>query len=78
MSSNSGFLDEQGMIDLARKGIEDLRKDSISVTELKRLENILREGAVGEALILSSPRILLRYTEPVRRTGRCYSVAFPS
>lgn len=54
MSSNSGFLDEQGMIELARKAIEDLRKDGISVTELKRLENILREGGVGEALILSS------------------------
>jgi hypothetical protein len=54
MSSNSGFLDGQGMIDLARKAIEDLRKDGISVTELKRLENILREGGVGEALILSS------------------------
>jgi hypothetical protein len=54
MSSNSGFLDEQGMIDLARKAIEDLRKDGISPTELKRLENILKEGRVGEAFMLSS------------------------
>jgi hypothetical protein len=54
MSPNSGFLDEQGMIDLARKAIEDLRKDGFSVTELKRLEGVLREGGVGEALILSS------------------------
>ncbi len=54
MSSKDGFLDEQGMVDLARKAIEDLRKDGISPTELKRLENILREGGVGEALMLSS------------------------
>jgi hypothetical protein len=54
MSSNSGFLDEQGMIDLARKAIEDLRKDGISPTELRRLENILKEGRVGEAFMLSS------------------------
>ena len=54
MSSNSGFLDEQGMIDLARKTIDQLRNDGISPTEVKRLENVLREGGVGEALILSS------------------------
>ena len=54
MSSNSGFLDEQGMIDLARKTIEQLKNDGISPTEVKRLENVLREGGVGEALILSS------------------------
>jgi len=54
MSSESGFLDEQGMVDLVRKAIENLRKDGISPTELKRLENILKEGGVGEALILSS------------------------
>jgi hypothetical protein len=54
MSCESGFLDEQGMVDLARKAIEDLRKDGISPTELKRLEHILREGSVGEALMLSS------------------------
>ena len=54
MSCESGFLDEQGMVDLARKAIEDLRKDGIFPTELKRLENILKEGSVGEALILSS------------------------
>src|SRR6266508_5281608 len=42
------------MVNLARKAIEDLRKDSISPTELKRLENILKEGNVGEALMLSS------------------------
>ena len=53
MSSESGFLDEQGMVELARKAIEDLRKDGISPTELKRLENVLREGNVGEALIVS-------------------------
>lgn len=53
MSSNLGFLDEQGMIELARKAIEELRTDGISPTELRRLENILKEGSVGEALILS-------------------------
>ena len=53
MSSKSGFLDEQGMVDLARKTIEDLRKEGVSPTELKRLENILKEGSVGESLILS-------------------------
>jgi len=54
MSFESGFLDEQGMVDLARKAIEDLRTDRISPTELKRLENVLREGGIGEALMLSS------------------------
>jgi hypothetical protein len=44
MSSKNGFLDEQGMVDLARKTIEDLRKEGVSPTELKRLENILKEG----------------------------------
>ncbi len=53
MSSNSGFLDEQGMIELARKTIEDLRTDGISPTELNRLESVLRDGGVGEALMLS-------------------------
>jgi hypothetical protein len=43
MSPNSGFLDEQGMIDLARKAIEDLRRDGVVPTELKRLENVLKE-----------------------------------
>jgi hypothetical protein len=54
MSSRNGFLDEQGMVDLARKTIEDLRHEGISPTELRRLENILKEGGVGEALIVSS------------------------
>lgn len=54
MSSESGFLDEQGMVELARKAIEDLRKDGISPAELKRLENILKEGSVGEALMFST------------------------
>ena len=53
MSSKNGFLDEQGMVDMARKTIEDLRKEGVSPTELKRLENILKEGGVGESLILS-------------------------
>ena len=53
MSSNNGFMDEQGMVDLARKTIENLRKEGVSPTELKRLENILKEGSVGESLILS-------------------------
>ena len=53
MSSRNGFLDEQGMVDLARKTIEDLRKEGASPTELKRLENILKDGSVGESLILS-------------------------
>jgi hypothetical protein len=54
MSSNSGYFDEQGMIELARKTIEQLKNDGISPTEVKRLENVLRDGGVGEALILSS------------------------
>lgn len=41
------------MVDLAGKTIEDLRKEGVSPTELKRLENILIEGGVGESLILS-------------------------
>lgn len=53
MSSKNDFLDEQGMVDLARKTIEDLQKEGVSPTELKRLENILKEGSVGESLILS-------------------------
>jgi hypothetical protein len=53
MSANNSFLDEQGMVDLARKTIEDLRREGASPTELKRLENILKEGSVGESLILS-------------------------
>ena len=53
MSSNNGFMDEQGMVELARKAIEDLRKEGVSPTELNRLENILKEGSVGESLILS-------------------------
>jgi hypothetical protein len=54
MSSQNGFLDEQGMVDLARKTIDDLRHEGISPTELRRLENILKDGGVGEVLILSS------------------------
>src|SRR5215467_11162784 len=53
MSSKNGFLDEQGMVDLARKTIEGLRKEGVSPAELRRLENILKEGGVGESLILS-------------------------
>jgi len=53
MSSRNGFLDEQGMVELARKTIEDLRKEGVSPSELKRLENILKEGGAGESLILS-------------------------
>ena len=53
MSSNNGFMDEQGMVDLARKTIEDLRKEGVSPSELKRLESVLKEGGVGESLILS-------------------------
>jgi hypothetical protein len=53
MSSKNGFLDEQGMVDLARKTIEDVRREGISPTELKRLENILKEGGVGESVIIS-------------------------
>ncbi|MEX0805353.1 MAG: hypothetical protein WD688_18845 [Candidatus Binatia bacterium] len=54
MAAESVLLDEQGMIDLARKTIEELRNDGISPNELRRLENVLKEGGVGEALILSS------------------------
>ena len=53
MSAKNGFLEEQEMVELARKAIEDLRKEGVSPTELKRLENILKEGSVGESLILS-------------------------
>ena len=53
MSLKNAFLDEQGMVDFARKTIEDLRKEGVSPTELKRLENILKDGGVGESLILS-------------------------
>jgi hypothetical protein len=86
MSCESGFLDEQGMVDLARKTIEDLRKDGVPPTELKRLENILKEGSVGESLILSgllrtirnelspdaSHKKLLQIYEGVQET--CYSL----
>ena len=54
MSSKSKFLDEQGLIDLARQAIEDLRNDGVSPTELKRLETVLREGNIGEAFIVAS------------------------
>jgi hypothetical protein len=53
MSSKNGFLDEQRMVELARKTIEDLRKEGVSPSELKRLENILKEGGVGESVIIS-------------------------
>ena len=53
MSSSNGFMDEQGMVDLARKTIEDLRKKGVSPSELNRLDNILKEGGVGESLVLS-------------------------
>jgi len=53
MSAKNGFLEEQEMVELARKAIEDLRKEGVSPTELNRLENILKEGSVGESLILS-------------------------
>ena len=54
MSSNSGFLDEQGMIELARKAIEVLRQQGAPPTELRRLEMLLKDGNVGEAFIMSS------------------------
>jgi hypothetical protein len=41
------------MVDLARKTIEELRKEGVSPSELKRLDNILKEGGAGESLILS-------------------------
>ena len=47
MSAKNGFLEEQEMVELARKAIEDLRKEGVSPTELNRLENILKEGSVG-------------------------------
>ena len=53
MSSNNRFMDEQGMVELARKTIDDLRKEEVSPSELKRLENILKEGGVGESVIMS-------------------------
>jgi len=53
MPSKNSFMDEQGMMNLARNTIEDLRKEGASPTELKRLENILKEGGVGESVIIS-------------------------
>ena len=65
MSATDTLLDEQGMIDQARKAIEDLRKNGISPTELRRLENILNEGSIGEALMLSSLlKTILNETSP--------------
>jgi len=54
MSSKTNLLDEQGLVDLARRAIADLRKDGVSPTELKRLETVLREGNIGEAFIVAS------------------------
>jgi hypothetical protein len=54
MSSEKHFLDEQGMTDLARKSIEVLRQQGASPTELRRLEQLLKDGSVGEAFIMSS------------------------
>jgi hypothetical protein len=54
MQSRNRFLDEPGMVDLARRMIEDLRKAGISPTELRYLENVLREGNVGEVFLFSS------------------------
>ena len=53
MSSKTNLLDEQGLVDLARQAIADLRKDGVSPTELKRLETVLREGNIGEAFIVA-------------------------
>jgi len=54
MSSKTNLLDEQGLVELAQKAIEDLGKDGVSPTELKRLETVLREGNIGEAFIVAS------------------------
>ncbi|SRR5581483_4767481 len=65
MASGNSYLDEMGMVDLARKTVEDLRKRGISQMELKRLENLLREGKIGEALLLSTLlRTILDETTP--------------
>ncbi len=65
MASGNSYLDEKGMVDLARNAVEDLRKRGISPTELKRLENLLKEGSIGEALLLSSLlRTILDETTP--------------
>jgi hypothetical protein len=65
MSATDILLDEQGMIDQARKTIEDLRRHGISATELRRLENLLKEGSIAEALMLSSLlRTILNETSP--------------
>jgi hypothetical protein len=65
MSATNILLDEQGMTDQARKAIEDLRRHGISPTELRRLENLLKEGSIGEALMLSSLlRTILNETSP--------------
>src|SRR5437773_9996131 len=54
MSSKTNLLDEQGLVDLARRAIADPRKDGVSPTELKRLETVLREGNSGEAFSFAS------------------------
>jgi hypothetical protein len=65
MSATDTLLDEQGMIDQTRRTIEDLRKHGISPTELRRLENLLKEGSIGEALVLSSLlKTILNETSP--------------
>jgi hypothetical protein len=65
MSTTDTLLDEPGMIDQARKTIEDLRRHGISATELRRLENLLKEGSIGEALMLSSLlKTILNETSP--------------
>jgi len=53
MSSKNGFLDEQGMVDLARQAIADLRKDGVSPTELKQLETVFSGKEILERPLLS-------------------------
>ncbi len=54
MSSKTNLLDEQGLVELARQAIAELRKDGVSPTEIKRLETVLRDGNIGEAFIVAS------------------------
>lgn len=77
MSAESDYFDEQAMIELGRKTIEDLRKTGFPPTELKRLENVLRDGGVREALMLSSLLKTIRTRFRRRRHRENYCAALP-
>lgn len=53
MAGKNGFFSEQAMANLAREALEDLQKHGLSPIELNRLKTSIRNGNVGEVLILS-------------------------